>query len=176
MGSHLLILGAGQYGTVVNEIARSMGYFEKTDFLDDSFGEVKPKNTEVAIGKISASKNLVREYQYAIVAIGNPKLRWEMTEKLQNEGFQIPTLISPKAYVSPSAILHAGCIVEPFAVVNANAVIGIGTIISTGAIINHNCIVEDYCHIDCGVIMESGTVIESGCKVEVGSVVRRKQI
>ncbi|MBR1677729.1 MAG: acetyltransferase, partial [Clostridia bacterium] len=38
MNRNLLILGAGQYGTVVKEIAKSMECFEKIDFLDDTFG------------------------------------------------------------------------------------------------------------------------------------------
>lgn len=176
MNSNLLILGAGQYGSVVEEIAQSMGFYEKTDFLDDSFGENSKKRNEAVIGKFGDSRNYVGVYQYAIVAIGDPELRRKLTENLKKEGFQIPVLISPKAYVSPSAKLREGCIVEPLAAVNANSVIGTGTIISAGAVVNHNCSVGDYCHIDCGAVMESGAIIESGCKAVVVSVVRRKQI
>lgn len=176
MNSNLLILGAGQYGTVVKEIAQSTGSFGKTDFLDDSFGKDDKKHIETAIGKLGESKNFTEIYPYAIVAIGDPELRRKLTEKLKKEGFQIPVLISPKSYVSPSAKFREGCIVEPLAAVNANVVIGTGTIISAGAVVNHNCTVGDYCHIDCGVIMESGAILESGCKAEVGGVVRRTHI
>ena len=35
MNKNLLILGAGQYGTVVKEIAKSMGFFSKIDVLEE---------------------------------------------------------------------------------------------------------------------------------------------
>ena len=42
--NNLLILGAGQFGLMVKEIAESMGCFDKIDFLDD--------NNEIAVGKL----------------------------------------------------------------------------------------------------------------------------
>ena len=42
--NNLLILGAGQFGLMVKEIAESMSCFDKIDFLDD--------NNEIAIGKL----------------------------------------------------------------------------------------------------------------------------
>lgn len=172
--NNLLILGAGQYGTVVKEIAQQLGCFEKTDFLDDNCMQENSAYHENVVGKIGNFKRLAGKYTYAIVAIGNSELRRTLTGKLKEEGYKIPVLVSPKAYVSPSAKLCEGCIVEPFAGVNANAVVGAGTIISMGAIVNHNCTVMDYCHIDCGAIVESGAFVESGRKVEGGSVVKRE--
>lgn len=174
MNENLLILGAGQYGSVVKEIARSMNCFEKIAFLDDSYGTGAAEYQEETVGKFFDYESFAGEYTHAIVAIGNPDLRREWMERLESACFRIPILVSPRAYVSESAQLRKGCIVEPLAGVHANAVIGVGTIVSMGAVINHNSTVMDYCHIDCGAIVESGALVESRRKVKSGDTVRRQ--
>ena len=165
---NLLILGAGQYGTVVKEIALALQYFEQIDFLDDGYGKINPNYHEEAVGKLERYETLAGTYGYAIVAMGNPKLRRMWTERLKSAGYRIPVLVSPRAYVSPSAQLQEGCVVEPLAGVQANALVGAGSYVSMGAIVNHNSIVMDFCHVDCGAIVESGAVVQSEQHVPAG--------
>lgn len=47
---NLLIIGAGQHGAVVREIADSMSCFDRIDFLDD--------NSSEAVGKVSDAEKL----------------------------------------------------------------------------------------------------------------------
>lgn len=173
MNKNLLILGAGQYGTVAKEIAQSMNFFEKISFLDDSFGKDNPNYHEESIGKLDDAERLSADYSYAIVAIGSPKIRRNLTKMLEEYGYTVPILVSTRAYVSPSAQLAKGCIVEPLAGIHANAVIGAGTIISMGAVVNHNSMVMNYCHINCGAIVMSGAVVESGTKLDAGRIVEK---
>lgn len=173
---NLLILGAGQYGTVAKEIARSMGCFDKIAFLDDRHGTENLAYHEESIGRFDDYERLSGEYGCAVAAIGNPKLRRDLMEKLKEASYRLVSLVSPRAYISSSAQIGEGCIVEPFAAVNSNAVVGAGTILSAGAVVNHNSVVMACCHIDCGAVVESGALVEFGRKVESGSVVKRKQI
>lgn len=99
MGSKLLILGAGQYVTVPKEIAQSMNFFEKISYLDDSFGEDNPNCHEESIGKFSDAERLSADYSYAIVAIGNSKIRRNLTKKLEEYDYTLPILVSTRAYV-----------------------------------------------------------------------------
>ena len=158
----LLIIGAGQYGMVTKETAESMNCFEQIDFLDD-------KNP-ISIGKISQYKEFVDEYKYAIVAIGDSPFRLELTQKLQNAGYSIATVISPLAYVSKSAVISAGSIIEAMAVVNSKATVNECCFISAGAVVNHNSIVGKSCHIDCHATVRSNAVIRDCTKVEYGQV------
>ena len=91
----LLILGAGQYGMVAKEIAESTGEYEKISFLDD--------NNPIAIGKTREFAKFRDEYDSAIVAVGNSDFRLNLIKELFNAGYDIPTLIHTRAYVSPSA-------------------------------------------------------------------------
>lgn len=159
---NLIILGAGGHGHVVKEVAEAMGIFHKIDFLDD--------NSNEAIGKCSDNEKFIEKYTYAIPAFGNNKLRMEWIEKLEENKFQIPTLIHPTAYISPSAIISLGCVVEAKAVVNTNSRIEKGSIISIGSIIDHDATIGYGCHVDCGAVVKSYCIIDSLSKINSGQV------
>ena len=175
MNKNLLILGAGQYGTIVKEIAVSMGCFEKIGFLDDCFTVENSENKycEKAIGKLEEYENDSIEYSYAIVAIGDAEVRKLWTNKLVETGYKIPVLVSPKAFVSRTAQLGYRVVVEPMAVVHENVSIGIGSYISAGAVVNYNSFVADYCHVDNNAVVMSGAVLEAMQYVEPLEEVRR---
>lgn len=164
MNKNLLILGAGQFGLTVKELAESVGFFEKIDFLDD--------NNSIAVGKLTEYRRWTTNYSSAIVAIGLPTLRSELTRCLEEAGFAVPTLISPFAYVSPSARLSVGAIVEPTATIQARASVGRGTIVSSGAVLRHDATVGDFCHCDCNSVVASSASVPSGAKVKMGEIFR----
>ena len=91
----LLVLGAGGLGRVVGEIALETGLYDRTVYLDDAVrgGEV--------IGKCGDYRSLVNTFPSAIAAFGDNRLRLFWTQKLQDAGFSVPTLVHPRAYVSP---------------------------------------------------------------------------
>lgn len=166
INDNLLILGAGQYGQVVKEIAESAGLFGKISFLDDK--------SDIAIGKMCDYEKFASDYNYAIVAIGNADLRLEYIRKLEKSCFRIAILISPKAYVSPSAKIMKGSVVEPLAIVNANSTVGEGVFVCAGAIVNHNAIVGDACQLDCGSVVESNAVLHPKIKLGCNKVFSRE--
>lgn len=129
---NLLIIGAGQYGMVAKEIAESMKCFEKIDFVDDVYPS--------AVGKICDIDKLIHEYDSAVVAIGNTELRLNLIKGLCEIGYEVPTLIHEKAYVSPSAKIGLGCFIEPMVVVHTAVSIETGCILSAGVILNHNSV------------------------------------
>ena len=165
MNNNLLILGAGGYGHVVREIAEDSGIFDKIDFLDDS--------SPLAIGKFGDAEKFLKGYPNAVVALGNAELRLGYIEKLRAAGFQIPVIISPKAYVSKSAKIGKGTIVEPFSAVNANSEVGIGVLLRCGAVIDHNAKVGDFCYIDCGVVVKANNSVGFKIKIAANSVVEK---
>lgn len=165
MNKNLLILGAGQYGQVTKEIAESMGRYDKIDFLDDV--------NSIAVGSLNDYAKFAYLYKYAIVAIGNSKVRLEWLSKLEDAGYEIPTLTHPRAYISPSSKIMKGCIVEPMAVVNTGSEIGVGCIISAGAVINHNAVCSNGVHIDCNATVAANAIVPLGTKVCSGTVYKK---
>ena len=173
MNNNLLIVGAGVYGVVAMEIAESMKCFEKIAFVDDEKKET-PNGIKV-IGACSDIDNLAAEYNNIIVAIGNPKVRLSLLQKLEEENYcRVVKLISPKAYVAPSAQIMQGCIVEPMAVVQSMSHIARGCIISAGAVVNHSSMCCDGVHVDCNATVAGMAYVPAGTKVKSGEVFDRK--
>jgi acetyltransferase-like isoleucine patch superfamily enzyme len=159
---NLLILGAGQYGSVVKQVAASMGIFDKIEFLDD--------NNPQAIGKLIDCEKYLAEFSYAFVSIGNAEVRQDWLNKLEKIGFKLAVLISPKSYVDSSAQISGGSIVEPMAVVNANSTLSKGVFVCAGAIVNHNSFVGDVCQLDCGSVVGSNVNLPAKTKLKYNEV------
>jgi len=175
MNKNLLIVGAGIYGIVAKEIAESMNCFEKIAFVDDE-KETTPNGIEV-IGTTADLDELATEYSNIIVAIGNPKARLSLINRIEEElPYATATLVSPQAYIAPSAQVYYGSIIEPMAVVHTGVIISKGCIISAGAVVNHASMCCDVCHIDCNATVAGQTVVPAGTKVESGVVFKKTGI
>lgn len=156
----LLIIGAGGYGRLVNEIAVLNGY-EIVDFLDD--------NSPVAVGKIDEIEEIEDRYDGSIVAIGNPEIKEKIYRRLKHP----VSLVHPSAVVSTTAIIGNGCVIEAQAVVNSEAVVKDGSFICVEAVVNHNSIVNEFCQIDCNAVVAMGAEVPKGHKVESCSVFKK---
>lgn len=159
----LLIIGAGQYGSVVQDIANSLKEFSRIEFIDD--------NSEKAIGKVKNLKDFKGEFTHCIAAVGNPEIRKAFLQQAKGEGFAVEPLISPMAFCSPTATVGEGSVLEPMAVVNANAVLGKGCIVSAGGVVNHNAILGDFSQVDCNATVSARAVVEENKKIPCGEVI-----
>ena len=159
----LLILGAGEYGKLVKELAQKK--YSTVDFLDD--------NSDAAIGKLDDYKTLAARYRDAVVAVGNSEIRLAWLDKLEQAGYRLPSVVSDRAFVSPSAELGPACIVEPMAVIHTGAVIGRGSIVSSGAVVNHNVTVGAGCHIDCNAVVGADATVPAGTHLQYGQITEK---
>ena len=165
--NRLLILGAGQYGTVAKEVAEAMGCYKTISFLDD--------NNPNAVGKLEDYAQFSGKYPYAFVAIGNLALREEWIFRLREAGFFLPVLVHPRAVVMPSAEVGSASIIEAMAVVNSNAIVGEGSIISSGSVVNHNAEIGSCCHIDCNAVVPANEKVPPKTKILYGTVYHSTQ-
>ena len=165
---NLLIVGAGSYGLVAAEIAEEMGCFDKIAFVDDN---IKASKNAAVVGTTRDIVLLAEEYSHIIVAIGNPEIRLSFLEHIQNKtNYQIPSLVSPRAYVSPSAKVNSGCVIEPMAVVHTACVLKEGCIISAGAVVSHECTCCRGVHVDCNATVAAYAIVPSKTKIPCGEV------
>lgn len=163
MKKALLILGAGGHGRVVRDVALATGAYDRVDFLDDA--------SDAAVGTLSDLEALASSYPCAAVGIGNNAVRATLLDRLEAAGYELVTLIHPRAYVSPDAFVGEGTVVEPMATVNREAVLGRGVIVSVGATVDHNATVGACAHINAGAICKAGSRVPAEKKLEAGEVV-----
>ena len=157
---NLLIIGAGEHGSVVKETAEAMNKFIKIDYLDDQ--------SDQAIGKCNAYETFIQDYACAFVALGNNETRSHWCKKLELAGYQLPVLIHPTAYVSPSAKIELGVVVLPRASIHTKAVIKQGSIVGIGSLIDHDATINAFCHINTGAIIKARATLSHYSKIDTG--------
>jgi sugar O-acyltransferase (sialic acid O-acetyltransferase NeuD family) len=160
--TNLLIFGAGGHGMVVKETAEALGIYREINFLDD--------RSDLAIGKCKDYKHFSDSYSHFFVAFGDNEQRMNWIEKLIGEGYNLPRLVHPTAFISPSANIEKGSIVCVKAVVNTNVKIKKGCIIGIGALIDHDSSVGEYSHINSGSIVKAGCKVNKLMKIDAGLV------
>ncbi len=165
---NLLILGAGSFGKVLKETIECVFDFEKIDFLDDN------EDNEIAIDTCKNFAKYKEQYQYAIPAFGDNTHRKFWFEALENAGFEIPTVIHPRAFVSPSAIIEKGSVILPKAVVHTNSRVKRGCLINIGALIDHDVVINEFCHICIGANIKSLCSVDSYSVIQAGELVVKR--
>ena len=162
----LLIIGAGKFSTEIEELARLCGY-TGIAFVDD-----RPSGwSSPVIGRMADLPALRSRFGSAIVAMGNNENRKKFHEQLKENGYRIPALIHPAAYVSPDAQIAPGCIVRAKAVVSRYVKLGEGTVVNLGALIDHHCEIGAFSHIMMGAVIRGNAVIGAQSWVRANEVV-----
>ena len=114
-------------------------------------------------------------YDYALVTIGQikmPAIRIRLLDYAKSLGFKLPTIISPRAYVSKHAKIGCGTIVMHDALINAGAIVGDNCIINTKSLIEHDAVIENNCHISTGAIINGGAIVKQGSFVGSNAVTK----
>lgn len=142
----IVIAGGGGFGW---ELADYMRHdIEKGLLIGVSMKGVIDDQTESAfrapiglpyIGTIASFKP--ESDDYLLIAIGNPNLRKQVYERLQDAGCRFTTYIHPSVYLAASATVMNGVIVCPGSVINAGAFLDVGSVINVCCSIGHGAVV-----------------------------------
>lgn len=111
-----------------------------------------------------------RQAELAIVAIGNNAAREALCNRLLAAGFELATVVHPRAIVSPRAVIGPGSAVMAGAIVGTEARLGCGAIVNSGAVVDHHAHdVHDYGHLGVNACMAGGSVLGRGAWMQAGS-------
>jgi len=164
----ILLVGGGGHCKSVIDIIELEGRYNIAGIIDKQELVGQEISGYKVIGCDDDLVQLFDKYKYALVTVGQIKsnnLRVKLFNYLKNLGYNLPTIVSPLAYVSKHSNIEEGTIVMHQALINVNAHIGKNCIINTKALIEHDAIVEENCHIS------TGAIINGGAKVKANSFV-----
>lgn len=168
----IIIIGTGGHARSCIDVIEQQNKYKIAGLVEKDRSQAKNIYGYPIIGYDDKIEQLVGFYKFVLIGIGqikSPNKRSEFYDKLKIMGFNLPSIISPRAYVSKHAQISEGTIVMHDCIVNANAQIGNNCIINTGSLIEHDTLIGDNCHISTGalingeVVIGSGTFIGSGC-------------
>ena len=172
---NIILIGGGGHCKSVIDVIEQEGKFKIAGIVD------KPEllSSKVlgysVIGNDSDLSSLVKKYQCALITVGqikSPDLRIKLFSLANKVGFFLPSIISPRAYVSKHAVVGKGTIVMHDVLINTNAKIGDNCIINTKSIVEHSRNIGDHCHISTNAVINGDVVVGSGSFIGSGAVTK----
>ncbi|HKP11957.1 MAG TPA: acetyltransferase [Blastocatellia bacterium] len=170
-GEAVAVLGAGGHAKVVIATLRAAGFTVAAVFDDDA---AKQGTALLGVEVRGRLADFVRfNYQRAVVAIGNNRVRMQAAERLTatRPAIEFVIAVHPHARVHESAELGAGTVVFAGAVIQPDTAVGEHAIINTGATVDHDCAIGDFAHIAPGAHLAGDVHIGRGAFVGIGAVV-----
>jgi sugar O-acyltransferase (sialic acid O-acetyltransferase NeuD family) len=171
----IIIIGAGGHAHACIDVIEQQGEFQIAGLVGMQH-ELRDQHLGYSV--IATDDDLfelTKTFQYAFIAVGqiqSPVNRIRIFQKVTNLGFILPSIISPKAYVSQYARIGNGTVVMHYAFVNADSSVGDNCIINTRAIIEHDADVKNHCHISTGAILNGNVNVGEGSFVGSGSIIK----
>lgn len=193
----LLIVGAGGFGREVfdwaNDVDPEQRDWQVSSFLDSSSNALDNFSHSCSEGVVGDPLNFeFSDNDRVICAIGNPKTRLMICQKLKERGAQFVTLRHPTAIIGsgcrvgegsilcPGAILTNNVSLGDFCVVNIHSTIGHDAVLGEGCTLSAHCDVTGHATLGKGVFMGShasilpSAVVGDFSVIGAGSVVLRK--
>lgn len=179
----LVLLGAGGHAHSCIDVIEQHGQFAIAGLIGAADEVGRTVLGYPVIGTDASLPELAGRYRHALVTVGQitkPEPRIRLFETLQRLGWVLPTIVSPRAYVSAHATIGEGTIVMHGAVINANASVGRNCIINSMSLIEHDATIEDHCHVataaavNGGVRVGAGTFLGSQCSVRENVVIAQR--
>ena len=171
----ILLVGAGGHARACLDVIECEGLYTVFGLI----GMTSEVGNRVLNSKVIGDDNDLLKFQpncpKALVVIGQIKnwmLRFYIFQKLIEFGYQLPVIVSPRAYVSPHAKIGNGTIIMHGAIVNAGVQIGDNCIINNQSLIEHDVVIESHCHISTGAIVNGGALIGEGSFIGSRSVLK----
>jgi sugar O-acyltransferase (sialic acid O-acetyltransferase NeuD family) len=107
----------------------------------------------------------------AIVGTGESRRR-ELTERLRSAGWQIGTLIHPRAHIAASTTIGSGSVIGPGVVVGARAAIGEHVVLGRGALVGHHTSIGAFSTLGPGANVAGNVRVEPDALIAMGALVR----
>lgn len=171
----IIIIGAGGHAKVVYDCINKDRY-NIVGFVDKDITCIGKKILDnVIIGDDTVPGNWIRQgIKCCIMGIGhvgNYKIRNQLFELYQRDGFDFINAIHHSSTISNYVKIGIGNVIMPQAIINAGVVIGNNNIINSGATIEHDGIIGDGVHIAPGCSISGGVSVGDNTFIGVGSVV-----
>ena len=162
----IYVVGAGQHGEVVLDIARASGRYNVVGFFDSN-----PAVHGRELDGVPVLGPPERVDGPFVVAIGDNAARRRITEALVGRGLKPITVVHPMACVSPLARIGPGAMICAGAIVCIRTEVGAGVIINTGAVVDHHNRIGDFVHIGPRAVIAGRVTIGEEVLIGAGATV-----
>lgn len=170
----IILIGGGGHCKSVIDVIEEQGLYKIAGILDVKENVGKSILGYPVIGTDLDIDRLVDGCLNFHITIGHIKsnsIRKQVFDHIKLKKGNLPTIISPRAYVSKYASIGEGSTILHHALISANVRIGLNSIINSRVVIEHDTIVGNHCHIAPGSVINGECVIEDDCFVGSQAIV-----
>jgi sugar O-acyltransferase (sialic acid O-acetyltransferase NeuD family) len=171
MSGKLLIIGAGGHGRVVADAATGMNKWNTISFVDSKYPVHTKSGRWEIVGTNNDIKDLLIDYDSAIVAIGDNLIRIKLINFLKEIGCNIASVIHSSAQIGSEVSIGKGTVILANAVINHGTTIGNACIVNTAATVDHDNKIGECVHLSPGVNLGGGVTIGASSWIGIGASV-----
>jgi UDP-N-acetylbacillosamine N-acetyltransferase len=171
----LVVWGASGHAHVVADIVRLAGTFRIVGFLDDLDGARRGADfcgAPVLGGREQLEHLHAEGVRHLFLGFGDCRARLQLAPLAERHGFELPTLIHPRAVVGGDVTLGRGTVLMAGAVVNPGSAIQDHVILNTSCSVDHDCRVGDGAHVGPGARIGGLVTIGAGTWIGIGATIR----
>jgi sugar O-acyltransferase (sialic acid O-acetyltransferase NeuD family) len=168
---NILIFGAGGFGKEILDILSLTPSFEgaKVFFLDDSVPVGNGLDGAIVVGSSDYLKTA--ENSIVTIAIGTPRIRCILTQRVIEAKLPFATIIDHTAQLRRNAQVGTGSILCANTILSVNAHIGEHNVVNIGATISHDVTTGPYTVISPGAIILGEVTIGEGVEIGAGAII-----
>ena len=188
---NIIVFGAGEFGTLIQNVMSYNQDFQIAAFGDDNLDKTKITTGDVPLFNQEDLFQFAKENEIktAIMAIGDNRVRGVKYNLFKDAGFEMLSIVHPKALIDTEVVYGDNVIIEMGTAIHTRSTIGNNVFLGGDAMIGHHntignhvlvggnvsfggaVIVEDYVSIGVGASIKPGVRLGKGCTVGVGAAV-----
>lgn len=166
------IYGSGGAGREVKEIADQNNYWKDIVFIDDTIEEGEFKGVKRMPFDTFQRNYSISEVE-VVIALGEPKYKELLYNKVSDAGYRFANIIHPKAIINASAELGRGLIIKAGAIISSDAIVKDNVSVQEYAVVGHDTVVE--CHAQISAFVMIAGHCHIGKKTYIGLSVPVKE-
>lgn len=175
MNDSLILVGAGGHANSCIDVIQLENKYKIQGIVGQNSELGKTILGYPVIGTDEDLEDLFSKYKNAIICVGQIKnfdIRINLFTRIKKIGYNLPTIISPRAYISKTATVGEGSIIMHNVLINQNCTVGKNCIINTGSILEHDVKIGDQTHISTSCVLNGGVQVGELSFVGSGTVVK----
>ncbi len=174
MNKKIAIVGAGGFGRevkwLIDCINREQPQWDFCGYYDDDLSERRSIEQKLLLGNIN-ELNKICESLAVVIAVGSPKIKMKIVEKLINPNLYFPSLIHPSCLIGNNVSIGKGVIICASTILTCDIIIEKFVTLNLGCTVGHDSTVKSYCsimpsvNISGEVLMENCVYVGTGAKI-----------
>ena len=170
----LAIIGAGDLGLQLANLAKAAGGYVLVGFFDDTRRSGDVVASAPVLGGLDAVRSGFDQGKFDCIAIGIGYKHLALRQELYSaHAASIPfaTLVHPSAIIDPACHIHEGAVIYAGCVVDMGATIGPNTLLNVGCVIAHDSNIGASCFLSPAVSVAGFVDVGAACVLGIGTVV-----